>query len=115
MRLSKLLGVSWRSAYRMLRVLRRRADRDRCYWLTGLVEVDDALATLGSLAERHNHTPRVTPPDQANEWPPKVHLVIANLKRFILGTVHGVSGQYLRDYIDDDSIAVVGKLNAHNG
>lgn len=42
-RLAKLLGVSWRTAQRMLRVLRRAMrDRDRSYWLLGLVEVDDA-------------------------------------------------------------------------
>ncbi|HYW76787.1 MAG TPA: IS1595 family transposase, partial [Gammaproteobacteria bacterium] len=44
LRLSKLIGVSWPSAYQMLRLLRRAmADRDRSYWLSGLVEVDDAL------------------------------------------------------------------------
>ena len=168
LRLSKLIGVSWPTAYRMLRLLRRAmADRDRCYWLSGLVEVDDALvggrragkrgrgaegktpvllavenhgthagylaaqvlpdglnqaavsrfarrrfaadtqprsdalAALASLGNSHRHSARVTPPKQATEWLPKVHLVIANLKRFILGTFHGVSPRYLQDYVDE--------------
>lgn len=168
LRLSKLIGVSWPTAYRMLRLLRRAmADRDRCYWLSGLVEVDDALvggrragkrgrgaegktpvllavenhgaragylaaqvlpdglnqeavagfarrrfsadvttrsdalAALASLGNRHRHSARVTPPKQATEWLPKVHLVIANLKRFILGTFHGVSPRYLQGYVDE--------------
>jgi transposase-like protein len=44
LRLSKLMGVSWPTASRMLRLLRRAMhDRDRSYWLSGLVEIDDAL------------------------------------------------------------------------
>ena len=168
LRLSKLIGVSWPTAYRILRLLRRAmADRDRSYWLSGLIEVDDALVggrrpgkrgrgaegrtpvllavenhgrcagylaaqalptglnqeavrafarrhigpeaalrsdalgALRSLGEHHAHEARVTPPDQATQWLPKVHLIIANLKRFILGTFHGVSRKYLQDYVDE--------------
>ena len=44
LRLSKMVGVSWPTAQSMLRKLRRAmGDRDRAYWLTGLVEADDAL------------------------------------------------------------------------
>ena len=44
LRLSKMIGVSWPTAQSMLRKLRRAmGDRDRSYWLTGLVEADDAL------------------------------------------------------------------------
>ena len=28
-----------------------------------------------------------------------VHILIANLKRFLLGTFHGVSGHYLHEYV----------------
>lgn len=168
LRLSKLIGVSWPTAYRMLRVLRRAMhDRDSCYRLSGLIEVDDAfvgghragkrgrgaagktpvllaveqrgraagylaarvlpegvkqaavrefachhfaetselrsdaLPALASLSEHHAHEPRLTPPEQATQWLPKVHLIIANLKRFVLGTFHGVSGKYLQEYIDE--------------
>lgn len=61
----------------------------------------DALPALNSLAERHTHDARVTPPEQAMEWLPKVHLIIANLKRFLLGTFHGVSRRYLFEYVDE--------------
>ena len=44
LRLSKLIGVTWRSAYRMLRILRKAmGDRDSIYRLTEIVEFDDAL------------------------------------------------------------------------
>lgn len=168
LRLSKLLGVSWPSAYRMLRLLRlAMRDRDRCYPLSGLIEVDDAfvggkrpgkrgrgaqgktpvlfaveqrgaaagylaatvlpegvtqtpvsafarrhlapgstlrtdaLPALRSLGRSHAHQARVTPPEEAGEWLPKVHLVIANFKRFLLGTFHGVSPRYLGEYLDE--------------
>lgn len=168
LRLSKLLGVSWPTAYRMLRLLRRAMhDRDRCYRLSGLIEVDDAflggrrpgkrgrgaagktavllaverrgkaagylaaqvlsggvkqaavrefaryhvasagrlrsdaLPALAGLGEHHAHEPRTTPPELASHWLPKVHLMIANLKRFVLGTFHGVSGAYLQEYVDE--------------
>ena len=46
LRLSKMVGVSWPTAQSMLRKLRRAmGDRDRCYWLSGLVEADDALVS----------------------------------------------------------------------
>ena len=43
-RLRKMIGVTWRSAQRMLDKLRATmADRDRIYLLEKLVEVDDCL------------------------------------------------------------------------
>ena len=43
-RLSKMVGVSWPTTYRMLRILRQcMVDQDRGYWLEGLVRVDDAF------------------------------------------------------------------------
>ena len=43
-RLSKMIGVSWPTAYRKLRILHQcMGDRDRGYWLEGLVEVDDVF------------------------------------------------------------------------
>src|SRR5699024_8902402 len=61
----------------------------------------DALPALASLAESHTHDARVTPPEQAMTWLPNVHLIIANLKRVLLGTFHGVSRQCLSEYDDD--------------
>lgn len=167
LRLSKLIGVSWPTAYRVLRRLRQAmGDRDGVYRLGGLVELDDAfiggrrpgkrgrgaagktpilvgvehrgprmgyvtieavdsvsraqvqrfaahhltagevvrtdaLAALRGVARRQRHQPRVTPPQMANEWLPKVHLAISLLKRFLLGTFHGVSPTYLQEYLDE--------------
>ena len=167
MRLSKLIGVSWRSAYRILKVLRTAmGDRDTLYRLTDIIELDDALiggkkpgkrgrgaegkvsilvacenrnGRSGFLAMEvidsvniHNihdfatrrikqaqtvrsdalpasnglvvhvdHVSRITPPEMANQWLPWVHIAIANLKRFLLGTYHGTSNRYLRDYLNE--------------
>ena len=61
----------------------------------------DALPALGRLSESQLHCPRVTPPQQASVWLPWVHIAIANLKRFLLGTYHGVSSKYLQEYLDE--------------
>lgn len=61
----------------------------------------DAFPALGALDERQLHVPRKTPADKVDEWLPWVHIVISNLKRFILGTYHGVSGRYLQEYINE--------------
>ena len=61
----------------------------------------DGLLVLGALAEQHHHLARKTPPDLVDEWLPWVHVLIANLKRFILGTYHGVSHRYLQEYLDE--------------
>ncbi|MFN7310681.1 MAG: transposase, partial [Vampirovibrionales bacterium] len=37
----------------------------------------------------------------SKQWLPWVHITIANLKRFLLGTFHGVSGDRLQGYIDE--------------
>jgi len=61
----------------------------------------DGLPALKKLDVCQLHVPRNTPPDQVDEWLPWVHIVISNLKRFILGTYHGVSGQFLQEYINE--------------
>ena len=89
LRLSKMVGVSWPTAQSMLRKLRRAmGDRDRACWLT-------------ALARNHDHEPRPTPPEKADEWLPLVHLVISNFKRFLIGTFHGVSGRRLQECLDE--------------
>ncbi len=67
----------------------------------GQTVITDALPALGSLSEHHEHIPEVTPPELADVWLPWVHVVIANLKRFLLGTFHGVSGRYLQEYLNE--------------
>jgi transposase-like protein len=167
LRLSKLIGVSWRSAYRMLRVLRTvMGDRDTLYRLTDIIEFDDAwvggkkqgkrgrgaegkvsvlvacenrngrpgflamevvnsvnMANIQDFARRRikanqtvrsdalpanhglavqvNHVARITPPEMATKWLPWVHIAIANLKRYLLGTYHGTSKRYLQDYLNE--------------
>jgi hypothetical protein len=40
------------------------------------------------LAAQATHIAKITPPEEADQWLPWVHIVIANLKRFLLGTFH---------------------------
>lgn len=167
LRLSKLIGVNWRSAYSMLNKLRTSmGHRDSIYRLSDIIELDDALVggkkpgkrgrgaegkvsvliacenrdkmpgfiamevvdsvskkTIAEFAkrrikarqvvhtdaypanyglERHvTHIAKVTPPDKATEWLPWVHIAIANLKRFLLGTFHGTSKAYLQEYLNE--------------
>jgi transposase-like protein len=61
----------------------------------------DALASLVEIGKTQHHTARVTPPDQAGEWLPWVHIAIGNLKAFLLGTYHGVSSKYLQEYLNE--------------
>ncbi|MGH8612310.1 MAG: IS1595 family transposase [Gammaproteobacteria bacterium] len=61
----------------------------------------DAFSALTSLAETQLHCAEVTPPKQASRWLPWVHIAIANLKRFLLGTFHGVSAKYLQEYLNE--------------
>lgn len=63
--------------------------------------VTDGLAALNPLAKHHAHFPAVTPPKEAHLKLPWVHRVIANLKRYLLGTYHGVSAQHLQEYLDE--------------
>ncbi len=61
----------------------------------------DALHALNGLGEDFAHSARKTPPEQASTWLPWVHIAIANLKRFLLGTFHGVSAKYLQEYLNE--------------
>lgn len=167
LRLSKLIGVTWKSAYLMLEKLRKAmGNRDSIYRLSDIVELDDALVggkkpgkrgrgaagkvsvliacenrarkpgfiamevvesmnkkTVLEFAKHRikssqtvrtdglpanngiqphvTHISKITPPEMANEWLPWVHVAIANLKRFLLGTFHGTSNRYLQDYLNE--------------
>ena len=61
----------------------------------------DALSALNSVNETQQHEKRVTPPEEASKWLPMVHIMIGNMKAFINGTFHGVSSQYLQEYLDE--------------
>ena len=167
LRLTKLIGVSWPTAFAMLRKLRQAmGHRDTLYRLSEIIELDDALIggkrpgkrgrgaegktailvacetfqgrpgftaieavatinhhrvrdfaqrriTPGVLirtdalpalnvpGEAHRHFSQITPPENADQWLPWVHIVISNLKRFLLGTYHGISHRYLQEYLNE--------------
>ena len=61
----------------------------------------DADRALQVLSEHCQHVPKVTPPEQAGEWLLLVHVIICNFKGFLIGTFHGVSKQYLQEYLDE--------------
>jgi transposase-like protein len=61
----------------------------------------DALPALNIIAQTQNYEARVTPSYLVDEWLPWVHIAIGNLKTFLLGTFHGVSGKYLQEYLDE--------------
>ena len=59
----------------------------------------DAYPYFNILSQHCEQQAKVTPPQQMPQWLPRVHLVIANLKRFLLSTFHGVSRLYLQEYV----------------
>lgn len=61
----------------------------------------DGSPTLKTLEGTHRVESQVVPPKEAPKWLPWVHIAIANLKRYLLGTYHGVSGEYLQQYLDE--------------
>jgi transposase-like protein len=166
-RLSKLIGCTWRTAYRLLKILRKAmGDRNDQYKLSGVIELDDAYVggkktgkrgrgaggktsvviacetsgqrpgfiamqavesvnkkTIEKFTNEHidsssivntdafcanvgvatfaTHIPKVTPSDLVDEWLPWVHIAISNLKRFLLGTFHGISKNYVQEYLNE--------------
>jgi len=63
----------------------------------------DALPALNIIDQTQYYEARVTPSHLVDEWLPWVHIAIGNLKTFLLGTFHGVSGKYLQEYLDEFS------------
>jgi len=61
----------------------------------------DAYRAMNVISKTQFHESRVTPGKEARKWLPWVHIVISNLKTFINGTFHGVSGGYLQEYLDE--------------
>jgi transposase-like protein len=68
---------------------------------TGQTVKTDALPALNVVAKQHQHQKKVTPPEEAHDWVPLVHIMIGNMKKFINGTFHGVSSRYLQEYLDE--------------
>ena len=63
----------------------------------------DALPALNIIDQTQHYEARVTPSHLVDEWLPWVHIAIGNLKTFLLGTFHGVSGKHLQEYLDEFS------------
>jgi len=61
----------------------------------------DAYRSMNVIAKTQFHESRVTPGKEAGKWLLWVHIVIGNLKTFLNGTFHGVSGGYLQEYLDE--------------
>ena len=61
----------------------------------------DALAALNIIDQTQHYEARVTPSHLVDEWLSWVHIAIGNLKKFLLGTFHGVSGKYLQEYLNE--------------
>jgi len=61
----------------------------------------DALPAMNAVGKAHIHEKKVTPPEEASTWLPLVHIVIGNMKAFLNGTFHGVTHQYLQEYLDE--------------
>ena len=168
LRLSKLLGVSWPTAWLMLRKMRiAMGHRDSIYRLQNIIELDDALVggkrsgkrgrgaegktpiliavecrkkyragfmaiqvvnsiakdsidsfikhhfvagqtvqtdglpAMNTVKEAQNHLAKVMKQTDPDKWLRLVHIVIGNLKKFINGTFHGVSGKYLQEYLNE--------------
>lgn len=55
----------------------------------------DEFSALNAVAKSHEHQKKNTPPEEASVWLPLVRIEIGNLKTFLNGTFHGVSGKYL--------------------
>jgi transposase-like protein len=64
----------------------------------------DALPALNIIDQTQNYETRVTPSYLVDEWLPWVPILpiaIGNLKTFLLGTFHGVSGKCLQEYLNE--------------
>ena len=79
-----------------------RSVKKFCSYLSADVVVrSDALTELRAISKSHEHHQKVTSPEEAANWLPKVHVVISNLKTFLLGTSRGESRQYMQEYVDE--------------
>jgi hypothetical protein len=66
----------------------------------GAEVVSDGLAGYKRLSE-HKHNPKVVGIMAAHVLLPWIHRTFSNLKRWFMGTLHGVRKQHLRRYLDE--------------
>lgn len=67
----------------------------------GQIVRTDAFPAMNSIDETQQHQKKVTPQQEASTWLPMVHIMIGNVKKFLNGTFHGVSLDYLQEYLDE--------------
>ncbi len=77
-----------------------KAFSDKCITPSQDLKTDGS-PTLKTLEGEHRVESKVVPPKETSKWLPWVHIAIANLKRYLLGTFHGVSGSHLQKYLDE--------------
>jgi len=66
---------------------------------SSIVHTDAFCSNIG-VAAVATHIPKVTPSELVDQWLPWVHVAIVNLKRFLLGTFHGISHKYVQEYLN---------------
>ena len=66
----------------------------------GTTVISDGLASYKSL-EGYKHTGRTVGPFPAHVFLPWIHRVFSNLKRWFMGTLHGVRKPYLKHYLNE--------------
>ncbi len=67
----------------------------------GATVVSDGFAGYRKLSEHRKHVARTVGEMAAHIVLPWVHRVFSNLKRWFMGTLHGVRRQHLRRYLDE--------------
>ena len=63
--------------------------------------LSNALSALKAQEQCYRHEAQVSPTEKVQDLLPAAHIVISNLKRYLLGACHEVSRTGLREYIDE--------------
>ncbi|RBP08639.1 ISXO2 transposase-like protein [Roseiarcus fermentans] len=63
--------------------------------------VSDGIPDYRKLAEHRAHVGKVVGKTAAHALLPWIHRAVSNLKRWFIGTLHGVRKQHLRRYLDE--------------
>jgi hypothetical protein len=69
--------------------------------VVGATVVSDGFPGYRKLAEHRKHVAKVVGNMAAHVLLPWIHRVFANLKRWFIGTLHGVRRQHLQRYLDE--------------
>ena len=66
----------------------------------------DVFNTLRVQGESYRYEPKTSLLGKVVEWLLNVHTVISNFKSILVGSFHGVSHQYLQEYIVDSVLRI---------